>query len=108
MCKVFAVCGLIGVLAVSSAHASVIRGTIAGWDTPTLSSARVTAVNSDTSVVLETRSALDGSYRFEDIQSGPWLLGASRLSYAYGETLRTVSAADVVQDFRLEPSRSEE
>lgn len=104
MCKALAICVLIGALASTSAHADVIRGRVSGWDNSTLSTARITAVNSDSSVVLEARSGLDGTYRFEGVPPGSWLLGASHVSYAYRETLRTVGTAEVVQDFQLGPN----
>ncbi len=103
MGKALAAWSLICALAIPGAHADVLRGTIAGWDTPALSNARVTAINADTSVVLEARSGLDGTYRFEGVPAGSWRVGASRVSYAYGETLRTLGTVEVVQDFLLDP-----
>lgn len=104
MCKALAICSLLYALASTSVHADVIRGRVSGWDNSTLSTARITAVNSDSSVVLEARSGLDGTYRFEGVPPGSWLLGASHVSYAYRETLRTVGTAEVVQDFQLGPN----
>lgn len=94
---------LIILLAASSAPAAIFRGTIDGWDSPALAGARVTLANSDTSIVLETRSAIDGTYRFENVSSGSWLIGASRPGYAYRETLRVVGTGEVVQGFLLGP-----
>src|SRR5690242_6678489 len=78
---------LIVLLAAPLAHGATVRGIVAGWNSPTLGDARVTLSNTDTSIVLENRSAIDGTYRFENVSAGTWLVGASRLGYAYRESL---------------------
>ncbi len=103
MLKTVASSSLALLLSAASAPATTVRGTIAGWDSPTLAGARVTLVNADTSLVLEARSAIDGTYRFDVVPSGSWRVGASRLRYAYGEAVRVVGATEVIQDFLLGP-----
>lgn len=88
-------------LVTSSLQAATVRGTIAGWNSSTLQGARVTLANPDTSFVFETRSGVDGAYRFDGVASGSWRIGASRLGYAYEEALQLVGAGEVVQDFVL-------
>ncbi len=101
MLRTISVHCLLFLLITSSLQAATVRGTIAGWDSPTLQGARVTLANPDTSLVFETRSAVDGSYRFDGVMSGSWRIGASRVGYAYAEVLQTVGAGEVVQDFVL-------
>ena len=85
----------------ASAEAATIRGTVAGWNASVLQAARVTLVNPDTSIVIETRTGADGTYRFDGVASGSWRIGASRLGYAYVEVLQVVGAGEVIQDFVL-------
>ncbi len=101
MLKTIAAHGLVFFLAASATQAATVRGTVAGWDSPMLAGARVTLINPDTSTVLENRSTIDGTYRFENVSAGTWLIGASRLGYAYRESLRVVGVAEVVTDFLL-------
>ncbi len=101
MLRTIAAHSLAFLLAASSIQAATVRGTVVGWDNPALAGARVTLANADTSVVLETRSAADGTYRFEAVPGGSWRVGASRLSYDYQEVLLVVGAAEIVQDFSL-------
>ncbi len=101
MLRTIAAHSLAFLLAASSIQAATVRGTVVGWDNPALAGARVTLANADTSVVLETRSAADGTYRFEAVPGGFWRVGASRLSYDYQEVLLVVGAAEIVKDFSL-------
>ena len=101
MLRTIAVHCLAFLLAASSVQAGTVRGLIAGWDSPILQGARVTLANPDTSLVLETRSGVDGTYRFDGVPSGSWRIGASRLGYAYVEVLQIVGVGEVIQDFVL-------
>ena len=103
MARTILVSSIVLLLTASNALAAAVRGAVQGWNSPALAGARVTLANADTSVVLEARSATDGTYRFEGVSTGSWRIGASHLGYAYQEALQVVGAVEVVQDFSLGP-----
>jgi hypothetical protein len=94
----------LGVLgAVVPARAAQIRGTVRDGGGSSVAGARITVVRSDTSVVREVRSASNGTYVVNNVPSGTWQIGASRLGLAYSEATRSVGTVDLVQDFTLGP-----
>lgn len=85
----------------TASHATAVRGVVRSSEGTDISGARVTLAMQDASVVLETRSAADGSYGFANVSADTWRIGASRPSFAYAETTRIIGVADVNQDFSL-------
>src|SRR5262245_15467559 len=99
VCCVFLECLLLP----RQGEAALLRGTVRDSGGSALSGSRVTAATLDTSVVLETRTAADGTFGFSGVVAGTWRIGAAVLGRAYAESVRVVGAVDVVQNFSLGP-----
>src|SRR5262245_13479042 len=99
VCCVFLVCLLLP----RQGGAAFLRGTVRDSGGSPLSGSRVTTATLDTSVVLETRTAADGTFEFSGVVAGTWRISAVLPGRAYAESVRVVGAEDVVQDFSLGP-----
>lgn len=82
--------------------AAVVSGRIAAGAAPA-AQARVTLFTADVSNFRESRSAADGSFRFESVPAGAYRLGVAFRGWEYDERTVAVETADRALDISLVP-----
>ncbi len=81
---------------------SRVQGTVTAARAP-VQGARMTVFEPSLAFFRETRTAADGTYRFERIPPGNYLLAAAAIRHDYEQTPLKVSGWDLRRDFTLEP-----
>ena len=90
-------------IALRPALAQTVTGTVATPQGVSLSGARVTLFDADTTFFREVRAGADGTFRIEDVSPGRYTVGASLPTYEYREQVIDVSGGESRLDFVLGP-----